>query len=109
MKNIFAVAAALALLAGTPVAYADSLDSPQTRGEFPTVTGPVVANTLASNTGNERPASFGGPVIGVSQGDLLAQNGVNGILQSANSAPAGFGNGTLATMTAQAANALHHG
>jgi hypothetical protein len=110
MKNIFAVAAALTLLAGAPVAFADSLDSPQARGEFPALTNPVTSSPLVSETNNEGQAQFAAaPQAGLTQGDLLATNGVNGILQTANSAPVGFGAGGQTEATVMAGHIAHRG
>ena len=57
--------------------------------------------------GNERPAVFAGQPALIDQGTaaLLPEDGNEGAVQSANSAPPGFVDGTLPELTAEAA---HH-
>lgn len=111
MKTLLPVATALAIIIGSSAAFADSGDGPQFDLPQPVpATGPattfVTAAPMTSNVDNEGPALFAGQpaVIDESTTGLLAADGNEGILQTANSAPSGFANGTLAEMTAQAAH-----
>jgi hypothetical protein len=103
MKTILSAFTALAIVAGSTAAFADSGDGPQFALPQPvpatgTATTVVTAAPLAQDVGNERPAVFAGQpaIIDQNGGGLLAANGNEGIVQSANSAPAGFAMDTVA-------------
>ena len=111
MKTLLSVVAVLAVVAGSTAAFADSGDGPQFALPQPVpATGPattvVTAAPLATDVGNERPAVFAGQPAEVTMdaSALLPTNGNEGILQTANSAPRGFYDGTLPMLTAQAAH-----
>ncbi|HKM60866.1 MAG TPA: hypothetical protein VJY39_00115 [Acidisphaera sp.] len=103
MKTILSAAAALAIIVGSTAALADSGDGPQFALLQPVpATGPattvVTAAPLASNVGNEAEPVFAGQPAVISQGtaSLLPFNGNEAPVQTANSAPVGFGTTTVA-------------
>ncbi|HME21873.1 MAG TPA: hypothetical protein VKI44_11080 [Acetobacteraceae bacterium] len=103
MKTILSAAAALAIIIGSSAAFADSGDGPQFAVPQPVpATGPsttiVSAATVANDVGSEAQAVFAGQPAIIEQGtaSLLSSNGNEGIVQSANSAPAGFATDTVA-------------
>ncbi|HME27115.1 MAG TPA: hypothetical protein VKI44_38305 [Acetobacteraceae bacterium] len=111
MKALLSVAGALAIVACSTAAFADSGDGPQFALPQPVpATGPattvMTAAPLATDVGNERPAVFAGQPAEIAQNTdgLLPTNGNEGMVQSANSAPRGFYDGTLPMLTAQAAH-----
>lgn len=89
--TILAVAGALSMVAGT--AFAGEGNSEP----FP-YNGPsqVTSNLLASDTGSQAYPSFTGRSVVVTAGGTLPTNGSEGIVQTANSLPRGFENGTVA-------------
>ena len=112
MKTILPAAAALAIILGSSAALADSGDGPQFGLQQPVpATGPATyafaASTLNNNVGNEAEPVFAGQpaVIDQNGGGFLAANGNEAGLQTANSAPAGFGIDTVAL--AARATGLH--
>ena len=114
MKTLLSVAMSLAMVAGSGAAFADSGDGPQFGLQQPVpATGPVTtivsAATLNNDVGNEREAVFAGQsaVIDQSGGGLLAANGNEAGLQTANSAPVGFGTVTVA-LAAHATGSQHY-
>ena len=69
---------------------------------FPnTTTHGVVANQVLSDTGSESTPAFGPGVTVLTQGDVLPANGSEGVVQTANSLPRGFEEGTVAYAQAQ--------
>ena len=114
MKTIMSAAAALALILGSSAALADSGDGPQFGLQQPVpATGPATyafaAATLNNNVGNEAEPVFAGQPVLPEQnggGGLLAANGNEAGLQTANSAPVGFGIDTVAL--AARGTGLHH-
>ena len=104
MKTILSAATALAIVVGSSAALADSGDGPQFGLQQPVpATGPatyaLAAATLNNNVGNEREPVFGGQQAVIDQnggGGFLAANGNEAGLQTANSAPVGFGNNIIA-------------
>jgi hypothetical protein len=114
MKTLLSAAAALAIIVGSSAALADSGDGPQFNLPQPVpATGPatttIVASTLNSNVANEAEPVFAGQPAVIAQnggGGFLAANGNEAGLQTANSAPAGFGIDTVAL--AARATGLHH-
>ena len=113
MKTILPAAAALAIILGSSAALADSGDGPQFGLQQPVPpTGPATyafaASTLNNNVGNEAEPVFAGQPAAIDQnggGGFLAANGNEAGLQTANSAPAGFGIDTVAL--AARATGLH--
>jgi hypothetical protein len=63
--------------------------------------GTVVANQVLSDTGSQATPSYGPGVTVLTQGNVLPTDGSNGIVQTANSLPRGFENGTVAYAQAQ--------
>ncbi len=98
MKTILSAAAALAIIVGSSAAFADSGDAPQTSDPAPYSNETITAAPLTSNVGNEAEAVFTGPSAVIAQGtaSLLPFNGNEAPVQTANSAPVGFGTTTLA-------------
>ncbi len=94
--TILAVAVALSMGAGTAFA-AEGNSEP-----FP-YHGPsqVTANLVANDTGSQAYPSFTGPSVVVTAGGTLPTNGSEGIVQTANSLPRGFEDGTVAYAQAQ--------
>jgi len=95
-RTIIATAIALALSGATAYAGSDAYPDPVSR--------PVYAQQVLRDTGSENGPTFGPGQTQVSAGDsgLLAANGSDGIVQSANSVPASTIYGTTAF-----ANAAH--
>ncbi len=56
----------------------------------------VIANQVVRDTGSESTPTYGPGATVLTQGDVLPTNGSNAIVQSANSLPSGFENGTVA-------------
>ena len=113
MKTILSAATALAIILGSSVALADSGDGPQFDLPQPVpAAGPattaLAAAPLTRDVGNERPADFAGQpaVVALGGGDFLPVNGNEAPVQTANSAPAGFGTDTI-TLAAHAAGFPH--
>ena len=109
MKRFLSIATALAIVAGNTAAFANSGDGPQFALPQPVPeTGPattvVTAAPLARDVDNEGQANFGGQpaAIALNTDGLPPTNGNEGPVQTANSAPRGFEDGTLAWLTAQA-------
>ena len=97
--SLRAMIAVAALTIGLP-AYAGEGDGP----DFPGLLQPhaVVANPTISQTGSEAyPVAVGTVLNPVVAGNVVQPNGSEGIVQSANSAPPGFANGTPAAQYAQ--------
>ena len=94
--TILAVAGALSMAAGAAFA-AEGNSEP-----FP-YDGPsqVTSNLLASDTGSQAYPSFTGRSVVVTAGGTLPSNGTQGIVQTANSLPRGFEDGTVAYAQAQ--------
>jgi hypothetical protein len=115
MKVLVSVATAMAIVAGSGVAFADSGDGPQFDLPQPvpatgavTTTRNVTASPMSGNVNNEGQAVFDGPLATIDEnggGALLAAKGDAAPLQTANSAPPGFGVDTveLAARATQAA------
>jgi hypothetical protein len=61
----------------------------------------IVANQVVSDTGSQSTPTYGRGVTLLSQGDVLPTNGSNGIVQTANSLPRGFEDGTVVYAQAQ--------
>lgn len=61
----------------------------------------VVANQVLSDTGSESAPAYGPGVTVLTQGDVLPTNGSEGVVQTANSLPPGFEDGTVAYAQAQ--------
>jgi hypothetical protein len=102
MKYILSAATALAIIVGSSVAFADSGDGPQFGLAQPVpATGPattvVTAAPLAHDVDIEAQPTFGGPpaIVALGGGDFLPVAGNESPLQTANSAPAGFGADTV--------------
>src|SRR5271166_2560499 len=104
MKAILSAATALAIIVGSSAAFADSGDGPQFGLQQPVpatgaATTVVTAAPLTSDVDNEGQAVFAGqPAIVALNGggDFLPAYGNEAPVQTANSAPAGFGNDTVA-------------
>ena len=102
MKTLLS-AAALAIILGSSAALADSGDGPQFALPQPVpATGPatitVTARTLNNNVNNEAEPVFAGVPAAIDEnggGGFLAMNGNEAGLQTANSAPHGFGVDTV--------------
>lgn len=97
MKTIFVAATLLALLGGVAQAAEGNSEPFPNRA----ATGPVVANQVLRDTGSEATPSYGPGVTALTQGDVLPTNGSNSIVQTANSLPRGFEDGTVAYAQAQ--------
>jgi hypothetical protein len=97
VKIILVAASLLALTAGL-VQAAEGNSEP-----FPNraANGQVVANQVLRDTGSEATPSYGPGVTLLTQGDVLPANGSNSIVQTANSLPHGFEDGTVAYAQAQ--------
>lgn len=109
MKNLLsAVAVVLAIgLAPAMAAEGNGDPFPNNAGDFTTRTasrtsGPVYADT-GSNAYPTQPGRPGSDLPSLA-GDVLPTNGSQGIVQTANSLPAGFENGTVAYAQA---NSIH--
>jgi len=107
MKPLLSAAMALAIIAHSAAALADSGDAPQPQWPLTPQVETVTAAPLASDVGNERETAFAGGRAQVTYDTtgLLPAAGNEAIVQTANSAPHGFADGTLAMLAAQAA---HH-
>ncbi len=97
--TILAVAGALSLVAGTAFAGEGNGEPFPFQG-----TTQVVANAVASDTGSQAYPSSSGLSIVVTAGGTLPTNGSQGAVQTANSLPRGFENGTVAYAQAQSVN-----
>jgi hypothetical protein len=64
----------------------------------------VVSSPATPDTGSEAYPIFSGPTVPVISGGVLPSNGSEGIVQSANSLPRGFADGTPAYAYAQSVN-----
>jgi hypothetical protein len=62
--------------------------------ERPATTGTVLSAPSLRDTGSETYQGFSGPSVPVMSGQVLQPNGSEGIVQTANSLPPGFLNGT---------------
>lgn len=97
MKTSFLAASALALMLGAAHAGEGNGDPfPNTKAGRV-----VVANETLSSNGAEAYPSFGRVVTVLTQGDVLPSNGSEGMVQTANSLPAGALEGTVAYAQAQ--------
>ena len=114
MKTILSAAAALAIIVGSSAAFADSGDGPQFGLQQPVpatgaATTVVTAAPLAHDVDNEGQAVFAGQPAVVALnggGDFLPANGNEAPVQTANSAPVGFGTDTV-TLAARATRFPH--
>jgi len=106
MKTLLSVVAALAVVAGSTAAFADSGDAPQPQWPLTPQIETITAAPLARDVGSETQPVFAGQPAEIAQNTdgLLPTNGNEGMVQSANSAPPGFYDGTLPMLTAQAAH-----
>jgi hypothetical protein len=103
MRTWFPAMITVAAFAVGFAAYAGEGDGPN----FPGLLQPhaVVANPTISQTGSEGyPAAVSTVVNPVVAGNVLQPNGGEAIVQTANSAPPGFANGTPAFRYAQSVN-----
>jgi hypothetical protein len=89
MKTILSAVTALMIVVGSTAAFADSGDAPQTSQPAQLNT-QIASATVASDVGNEIQPVFAGQSANVSLGGGLSAEGVNRIVQTANSAPIGF-------------------
>ena len=95
------LAFAVLMIAAAPVGAAFAGES---NGEpFPNYAAgdTVIANPVLSDTGSQATPSYGPGVTVLTQGDVLPTDGSNGVLQTANSLPPGFEDGTVAYAQAQ--------
>lgn len=92
MKIILVAASVLALMAGA-VQAGEGNSEP-----FPNYasTGQAYANQVLRDSGSEATPTYGPGVTALTQGDVLPGNGSNSIVQTANSLPQGFEDGTVA-------------
>lgn len=67
-------------------------------------TAQVVANSVANDAGSQGYPSYSGSPVIVTAGGTLPTNGSQGAVQTANSLPRGFENGTVAYAQAQSVN-----
>jgi len=112
MKTFLFLVTALAIVAGSSAAFADSGDGPQFDLPQPVpATGPattvVTAAPMTDNVDNAAEARFAGEPAVIDEnggGGLLPTDGDAGPLQTANSLPPGFADGTLPVLTAQDAH-----
>ena len=96
MNKTFLAASLFALMMGAAQAGEGNGDP------FPnTAAHSLVANQVLSDTGSEAIPVYGPRVTMVTQGDVLPTNGSDGIVQTANSLPRGFEDGTVAYAQAQ--------
>ena len=115
MKNLLSVATALAIVLGSTAALADSGDGPQFDLPQPVpATGPattvVTAAPMTSNVDDAAEAQFASVPAAIDEnggGGFLPLNGDEAPLQTANSAPAGFGADTT-ELAAHAAGLPHY-
>jgi len=94
--NILAVAGALSIIAGTAFAGEGNGNPFPFQG-----TAQIVANSVANDTGSQATPSFSGPSVIVTAGGTLPTNGSQSAVQTANSLPRGFENGTVAYAQAE--------
>ena len=111
MKTLLSVATALAIVAGSSAAFAESGDGPQFGLQQPmpatgAATTVVTAAPLTSDVDTEGQAVFAGQPAELTIGTagLLPVGGNEAPVQTASSAPPGFADGTLPVLTAQAAH-----
>jgi hypothetical protein len=90
-KMLIAAVSALAL-AGIGQARAES--NGLSAVEQPATTGAILSAPPLRDSGSETYQGLGGPSVPIVSGQVLPPNGSEGIVQSANSAPPGFMNGT---------------
>ena len=96
MNKIFIAASVFALMLGVAHAGEGNGDPFADRTAHS-----VIANQVVSDTGSESTPTYGRGVTVLTQGDVLPTNGSNAIVQTANSLPSGFENGTVAYAQAQ--------
>ncbi len=94
--TILAVAGALSLIAGTAFAGEGNGNPFPFQG-----TAQIVGNSVANDTGSQGTPSFSGPSVVVTAGGTLPTNGSQSVVQTANSLPRGFENGTVAYAQAE--------
>ena len=102
MKHFLFAAAALSLtgVISLPAHAGEGNGDP-----FPPATGGlVVANPATPDTGSQAYPAFAGAPATVTTGGVLASNGQETIVQSANSLPPGWANGTADEQYAQSVN-----
>jgi hypothetical protein len=100
MKISLIAMATIVSLASAPAVRAGEGNGP----DFPGLLQPhaVLANPMTAQTGSEAyPAAIGTTLNPVVAGNVLPTNGSEGIVQTANSLPPGFTNGTSAAEYAQ--------
>ena len=115
MKTLLSVVTALAIVVGSTAALAESGDGPQFDLPQPVpATGPattvVTAAPMTNNVDNAAQAQFAGQPAVIDEnggGGLLPMNGDAAPLQTANSAPSGFGVNTI-ELAAHAAGFPHY-
>ena len=96
MKTVVIVAAGILTLSAIQNARADSESYPTGSAQ------PVYSSPAQVDTGSETyPRSLPGSAVSMTQGPVLATNGGEGIVQTANSLPPGFAAGTPAYEYAQ--------
>jgi len=92
MKKIVIAAVSALALSGIVQARAES--NGLAAVERPATTGTILSSPALADTGSENYQGFAGPSVPVMSGQVLPPNGSEGIVQTANSLPAGFMIGT---------------
>ena len=92
MKKIVIAAVSALALSGIVQARAES--NGLAAVERPATTGTILSSPALADTGSENYQGFAGPSVPVMSGQVLPSNGSEGIVQTANSLPAGFMIGT---------------
>ena len=102
MKAQYLIAALTLAVAGAGPAFAGEGNydpfPPATNGTR------VMSSPALADTGSESTPTFNGPSVRITTAGTLPTNGSEGVVQSANSLPTGFENGTAAYEYAQSVN-----